>query len=108
VQQIKEILAAPSPYRNGEQSAATVKAELRRRFGSQIANEYRPELCRSFAQWKKLLYFPIPNTKAIKIVTIIEKENGRGEIEKIPKIVNLFNINQVRKLGSNTGNSARS
>ena len=98
MQAIKEILAVPSPYRGSENSAATVRAELRRRYGSQISEDYRPELCRSYHQWKKLLYFPIPKTKAIKVITIIEKENDKGEIEKIPKIVNLFNINQVRRL----------
>ena len=44
---ISEIMAMPSPYRGSETSAATVKEELRRRFGDKIAEEYE-KLLRSF------------------------------------------------------------
>ena len=96
---ISEIMAMPSPYRGSETSAATVKEESRRRFGDKIANEYNPKLCRSFREWRKILYTPIPGSKAVKVITIVEKTNDKGEIvKKFPKIVNLFNVNQVKRL----------
>jgi hypothetical protein len=96
---LKEILAMPSPYRGGTKSYETVQSELRRRFGDQVANEYRPELCRSYREWRKLSYAPKPGSKAIQVVTIIEEKDDKGKVvNKVPKVVSLFNINQVRRV----------
>ena len=101
MESIKEILATPSPYRGGEASFATVQAELRRIYGDKIADEYQPELCRSYAQWKKISYAPIPGTKGIKLITIVEeKDDEEKTINKFPKVVTLFNINMVRRIKS--------
>ena len=94
-----EILAVPSPYRGGAASYATVQAELLKRYGPKIAEDYRPELCRSYHQWRKICYAPIPGTQGIKVVTIVEERNEKNEVErKFPKVVTLFNINMVRRI----------
>jgi len=99
MEEIKEIMAMPSPYKGGKNSFATVQAELRRKFGNKIAEDYHPSLCRSFREWAKIHYRPIPGTKAIKVITVVEEKDDEGEIIKtFPRVVNLFNINQVRRI----------
>ena len=96
---IKEIMAMPSRYKGGRNSFETVQSELRRRFGPKIAEDYHPSLCRSFREWAKIQYRPMPGAKAIKIITVVEEKDDEGEtVKKFPKVVNLFNINQVKRI----------
>ncbi len=89
----------PSPYKGGKNSFETVQSELRRRFGPKVAEEYHPSLCRSFREWAKIQYRPVPGSKAIKVITVVEEKDNKGEVIKtFPRVVNLFNINQVKRI----------
>ena len=55
---ISEILAVPSPYRGSEKSFAFVQEQLRTMFGDKVAKAYKPELCRSYRQWREVSHPP--------------------------------------------------
>ena len=96
---IKEVIAAPlvSPYRGGERSYEDVKAQLRKRYGDEVAEEYDPKTdCMPFVFWARGGYRIKPGSKAFKSVTFVEVKNDKGEVEKkVRRIVNLFHRRQV-------------
>lgn len=99
MQNIKEILAMPTPYRGGK-SAELVREKVRELYGDKAAKEYDPHFtCRSFREWGKINYRVKKGAKAIKSITVIEEKDSKGKvISTYPKVVNLFHIRDVERL----------
>jgi hypothetical protein len=101
MENIQDIMAIPSPYRGSEQTAAKVKEEIGRRW-PELASSYDPKFTtRTYREWSKIGYRVKQGEKAIKSITIIEVKDDKGKVVKTyPKVINLFNINQIERMKS--------
>src|SRR5438128_7794438 len=91
-------------WRGSEKTADHVREEIARRYGEEEAEEYDPQInCFTLPTWNKLGFKVRTGEKAIRSMTIIEKENPTAtegeqtEKRTYPKIVYLFYIKQVEK-----------
>lgn len=91
-------------WRGSEKTAEQVREEIARRYGEKEAENYDPQVnCFTLPTWNKLGFTVRKGEKAIRSVTLIEKEDPdqqEGEepgVHKYPKTVYLFYIKQVEK-----------
>ena len=91
-------------WRGSEKTANHVREEIARRYGEEEAQEYNPEInCFTLPTWNKLGYRIKKGEKAIRSITLIEKEDPdqqegkEPEVYKYPKTVYLFFYKQVEK-----------
>ncbi len=99
MKKVKEVLEPKitTPYQGSKATCNDVRSQLLERFGSAIADGYRPaENCAPFSIWAQAGFRIKKNEKALKSVTFIEtKDEATGEIKKIKRTVNLFHRCQV-------------
>src|SRR2546423_15393191 len=95
---------APAYWKGSQKTAEAVRQEIAARWGEAEAGNYDPmKNCFTFKTWKAKGYFVKKSEKAIRSMTLIEKEDKNAkegrETEKrtYPKTVYLFYIKQVEK-----------
>ena len=90
-------------WKGSQNTANTVRAEIAKRWGSAEAEQYNPlENCFTFKTWVAKGYRVKKGEKAIKSMTLVQKDataTDGEEPEKItyPKTVYLYYIKQVEK-----------
>ena len=88
-------------WKGSEETAKSVKEQIRKRFGEQEAKKYNPlKNCFAFRTWKAMGYHVKKGETALRSVTLIEKnvtENGIEKKVRFPKTVCLFAKCQVEK-----------
>src|SRR2546423_6102112 len=91
-------------WKGSLKTADAVRDEIAQRYGEEEAKNYDPtKNCFTFKTWKAKGYFVKKGEKAIRSMTLIEKEDKNAkegrETEKrtYPKTVYLFYIKQVEK-----------
>lgn len=91
-------------WRGSEKTADQVRDEIARRYGEDEAEAYDPDTnCFTLPTWNKLGYRVRKGEKAIRSITLIEKEDPNAKegedtvVHKYPKTVYLFYIRQVEK-----------
>jgi uncharacterized protein YegL len=98
MQSVKESLT--SPWRGSEQTAESVREQIRARYGDEIADEYDPSCdAMPFSSWLAQGYAVKKGQKALKSITFVEvKDENDKVIKKIRRTVNLFHRKQVSKM----------
>lgn len=88
-------------WKGSEETAKSVKEQIRKRFGEQEAKKYNPlKNCFTFRTWIALGYHVKKGEKALRSITLIDKqvtENGIEKKVRFPKTVCLFYQSQVEK-----------
>ena len=91
-------------WKGSQNTANAVRAEIAKRWGIEEAEKYNPlENCFTFKTWLAKGYHVKKGEKAIRSMTLVEKEDPNAsegeEPEKrtYPKTVYLFYIKQVEK-----------
>src|SRR5690242_2479249 len=91
-------------WKGSDKTAEIVRKEIAKRYGEQEAQHYDPQVnCFTLPTWNKLGFRVRKGEKAIRSMTLIEKEDPNakeGEQEDVrtyPKTVYLFYIKQVEK-----------
>lgn len=98
---INEVLeASPTNYRGSLNTATLVGDQILKRFGPKARKEYRAETnCRTYASWAHLGFRVKAKERALQSITYVEKKDADGKIiEKFPRKISLFFINQVEKV----------
>lgn len=98
---INEVLeASPTPYRGSAHTLQLVGDQIEKRFGIKARKEYDARTnCRTFASWLQLGFRVKAKEKALQSITYVEKKDADGKIiEKFPRKISLFFINQVEKV----------
>ena len=91
-------------WKGSIKTADAVRAEIAKRYGAEEAAKYSPLAnCFTFRTWKAKGYYVKKGEKAIRSMTLIEKEDKNAkegeqtEKRTYPKTVYLFYIKQVEK-----------
>jgi len=91
-------------WKGSEQTAHAVRQEIAIRWGEEEAQKYDPrQNCFTFRTWRAKGYHVKKGEKAIRSITLIEKEDPHAkegesyEKKTYPKTVYLFYIKQVEK-----------
>src|SRR5205809_7413795 len=91
-------------WKGSVNTADQVRKEIARRYGEEEAKNYNPQVnCFTLPTWNKLGFKVRTGEKAIRSMTIIEKEDKNAkegeqtEKRTYPKTVYLFYIKQVEK-----------
>ncbi len=104
MQSVAQVLGDPSPYTGSALTYASVKAQIKARWGDKEAEKYDPYTnCLTFRDWLARGYRVRKGEKSLRSVTFVEKERDDGTVErKYPKTVCLFYYLQVDKLPEET------
>ena len=91
-------------WKGSVNTADQVREEIAKRYGEEEADNYDPQVnCFTLPTWNKLGFKVRTGEKAIRSMTIIEKEDPNAkegeqtEVIRYPKTVYLFYIKQVEK-----------
>lgn len=86
-------------WKGSEATASMVAEEIEKRWGAEAVKQYDPSKnCFTFNHWKAIGYKVKKGEKALRSVTVIEKEKEGQKTQKYFKSVCLFFINQVEKI----------
>jgi hypothetical protein len=94
----------PAVWRGSEKTAASVKEEIAKRWGTEEAEKYDPRKnCFTYRTWQALGYQVKKGEKAIRSQTLVEvtepdtKDAKQAVTAKYPKTVFLFYYKQVEE-----------
>lgn len=90
-----------SNWKGSVNTAELVRKQITARWGVAAADKYDPRSnCLTFTQWLKQGYQVKKGEKAIKSLVVLEEKDEKGNVvRKYPKMVNLFYVCQVEKIG---------
>ena len=91
----------PSPYKGSPVTAQIVKQAVLEKYGEEVANEWTPNLTRSFRNWVSNGFRIKQGEKAIRSFTMVMGKDKDGSTDHMyKKPVFLFHVNQVEPINS--------
>lgn len=90
-----------SNWKGSVNTAELVRKQIIARWGTAEASKYDPKSnCLTFNQWLKQGYQVKKGEKALKSLVVLEEKDAKGNVvRKFPKMINLFYVRQVEKVG---------
>lgn len=99
MEQIKELLKFPSPFKGSIANEEAVRTELKRRgLDESTVNSFDARYdARSRRAWAIINYAILPNQRPIKVWTVVNvpSEDGKTIVRKFSRPVLLYHVSQV-------------